>query len=188
MSPAQMEHLALVYFGGLSSSFLYTGGIGLKYIALGDICVLVFFGPFTVLFSYLAQTGHAQWATIYYALPLAMSTEAIVHANNTQHIKSDGEAGIVTLAILLGPSLSQVFFAVLLFTPYIMLAVVSLHYSKWLMLPLMTLPTAFNLEREFRKGTSTKIPKSMAKLNLYFGLFFVLSCALSDSSLLPRIS
>uniref|UniRef100_T1I648 Uncharacterized protein n=1 Tax=Rhodnius prolixus TaxID=13249 RepID=T1I648_RHOPR len=36
MSPAKMEHLALVYFGGLSSSFLYTGGIGLKYIALGD--------------------------------------------------------------------------------------------------------------------------------------------------------
>nr|XP_023019458.1 ubiA prenyltransferase domain-containing protein 1 homolog isoform X2 [Leptinotarsa decemlineata] len=28
LSPAKMEHLALVYFGGLSSSFLYTGGIG----------------------------------------------------------------------------------------------------------------------------------------------------------------
>lgn len=28
ISPAKMEHLALVYFGGLSSSFLYTGGIG----------------------------------------------------------------------------------------------------------------------------------------------------------------
>ena len=30
LSPARMEHLALVYFGGLSSSFLYTGGIGFK--------------------------------------------------------------------------------------------------------------------------------------------------------------
>ena len=28
MSPARMEHLALVYFGGLSGSFLYTGGLG----------------------------------------------------------------------------------------------------------------------------------------------------------------
>ncbi|GBP49523.1 UbiA prenyltransferase domain-containing protein 1 homolog [Eumeta japonica] len=55
-SPARMEHLALVYFGGLSSSFLYTGGIGLKYIALGDIVVLIIFGPVSVVFAFLAQT------------------------------------------------------------------------------------------------------------------------------------
>ena len=58
LSPAQMEHLALVHFCGLSSSFLYTGGIGFKYIALGDLTVLIFFGPFCVLYAYLAQTGH----------------------------------------------------------------------------------------------------------------------------------
>ena len=49
ISPAKMEHLALVYFGGLSSSFLYTGGIGFKYIALGDVLILVIFGPISVL-------------------------------------------------------------------------------------------------------------------------------------------
>lgn len=48
LSPARVEHLALVYFGGLSSSFLYTGGVGFKYIALGDVLVLVIFGPITV--------------------------------------------------------------------------------------------------------------------------------------------
>ena len=64
LSPARMEHLALVYFGGLSSSFLYTGGIGFKYIALGDVMILIIFGPITLLFSYLAQTGHTEWATM----------------------------------------------------------------------------------------------------------------------------
>jgi len=54
-SIAPLEHLALVYFGGLSASFLYTGGLGLKYIALGDIVHIVTFGPVTVLFAYISQ-------------------------------------------------------------------------------------------------------------------------------------
>ena len=30
ISPAPVQMLAVVYFGGLSASFLYTGGVGLK--------------------------------------------------------------------------------------------------------------------------------------------------------------
>lgn len=55
LSSAPLEHLALVYFGGLSASFLYTGGLGLKYIALGDVAVMLTFGPVTVLFAYISQ-------------------------------------------------------------------------------------------------------------------------------------
>jgi len=55
LSTAPLEHLALVYFGGLSASFLYTGGLGLKYIALGDIAIMLTFGPVTVLFAYISQ-------------------------------------------------------------------------------------------------------------------------------------
>ncbi len=58
-SPARMELLALVYFGGISSSFLYTGGIGLKYIALGDVIIMLTFGPVSVLYSFIAQTGNS---------------------------------------------------------------------------------------------------------------------------------
>ncbi|KAF4524155.1 hypothetical protein B566_EDAN016171 [Ephemera danica] len=107
LSPAKMEHLALVYFGGLSSSFLYTGGIGLKYIALGDVLILVIFGPLSVLFAFMAQTGRVAWASMYYAIPLALNTEAILHSNNARDRQSDARAGIVTLAILVGHTASH---------------------------------------------------------------------------------
>jgi len=55
LSTAPLEHLALVYFGGLSASFLYTGGPGLKYIAFGDVAIVLTFGPVTVLFAYISQ-------------------------------------------------------------------------------------------------------------------------------------
>lgn len=56
LSPARMEHLALTYFVGLSGSFLYAGRwFGLKYIGLGDLIILIIFGPISLLFSFMSQ-------------------------------------------------------------------------------------------------------------------------------------
>ncbi|XP_050295350.1 ubiA prenyltransferase domain-containing protein 1 homolog [Anthonomus grandis grandis] len=186
MSPAKMEHLALVYFGGLSSSFLYTGGIGFKYIALGDVLILTIFGPISVLFAFLVQTGRIEWATIYYAIPLALNTEAILHSNNTRDLESDRKVGIVTLAIIIGHTASHVLYAFLLFTPYIMFMVGTLKYSKWFMLPLVTLPSAFKIEKQFRSSDIQEVPKKTARLNLYFGILYVLACSMVSS--LPFIT
>uniref|UniRef100_A0A1B0CDV6 Uncharacterized protein n=1 Tax=Lutzomyia longipalpis TaxID=7200 RepID=A0A1B0CDV6_LUTLO len=176
LSPARMEHLAMVYFGGLSSSFLYTGGIGLKYIALGDALILIIFGPISVLFAYMAQTGYFEWTTIYYAIPLALNTEAILHSNNTRDTESDKKVGIVTLAIIIGRTASQVLYALLLFTPYSMFVVLAVKYSVWYLLPLVTLPHAFRIEKEFRNpATMYSVPRQTAKLNLFFGLLYVLT-------------
>lgn len=186
LSPARMEHLALVYFGGLSSSFLYTGGIGLKYIALGDVLILIIFGPISVLFAFMSQTGWVEWSCIYYAVPLALNTEAILHSNNTRDSESDKKVGIVTLAILIGHTASHVLYAFLLFTPYIMFMVATLKYSKWFMLPLVTLPGAFRIEKQFRSSDINGVPKQTAKLNLFFGVLYVLACSFAPS--LPFIT
>uniref|UniRef100_A0A182SC84 UbiA prenyltransferase domain-containing protein 1 n=1 Tax=Anopheles maculatus TaxID=74869 RepID=A0A182SC84_9DIPT len=177
LSPAKLEHLALVYFGGLSSSFLYTGGIGLKYIALGDVLILVIFGPISVLFSYMAQTGYIEWATFLYAIPLALNTEAILHSNNTRDAESDKRVGIVTLAILIGRTCSYVLYAVLLFTPYVIFVVLGMKYSVLFLLPMVTFKQAFAIERQFRnESTLQKVPRQTAKLNLFFGLLYVVAC------------
>lgn len=186
ISPARMEHLALVYFGGLSSSFLYSGGIGLKYIALGDFIYLVIFGPLSVLFAFLSETGYMGWETIYYAIPLALNTEAIHHSNNTRDLESDNKAGIVTLAIVIGATASHVLYAFLLFTPYIAFVVFAMRYSLWFLLPLITLPSAFRLEKLSRQiETMNRVPKLTAKLNLYFGFLYILSICIIDAQSLP---
>lgn len=186
VSPAKMEHLALVYFGGLSSSFLYTGGIGFKYIALGDLLIIIIFGPISVLFAFMAQTGYVEWAMIYYAIPLALNTEAILHSNNTRDLESDKKAGIVTFAIIIGHTASHILYAFLLFTPFMMFIGASMKYSKWFMLPLITLPGAFRIEKQFRSNDIQSVPKKTAKLNLFFGILYVLSCSLVPS--LPYVT
>lgn len=188
LSPAKMEHLALVYFGGLSSSFLYTGGIGLKYIALGDVIILTIFGPISVLFSFMSQTGQLEWATIYYAIPLALNTEAILHSNNTRDMDSDRQAGIVTVAIIIGHTASHILYAFLLFTPDIIFVVLAIRCSTWFLLPLITLPSSFRIEKQLRNPqTIHKVPRETAKLNLFFGFLYVLALGLADTKQLPFI-
>lgn len=182
ISPAKMEHLALVYFGGLSSSFLYTGGIGFKYIALGDVLILVIFGPVSVLFAFMAQTGYVELGTIYYAIPLALNTEAILHSNNTRDMDSDKKAGIVTLAILIGRTASHVLYAFLLFTPYIILVVLALRYSICFLMPVITLPIAFEIEKEFRNPDKIQqVPQRTANLNVCLGALYVFACMFGSS-------
>lgn len=184
-----MAHLALVFFGGLTGSFLYTGGkFGLKYIALGDVLILIIFGPLSILFSYMAQTGTMDLITLRYAIPLAMNTEAILHSNNTRDIEADKRAGLVTIPILIGPTCSHILFALLLFVPYIIFILLSLHFSAWFMLPIITLARAFRIERDFRAQLLDNVPKATAKLNIYLGLFYITSLILVPSQKLPWLN
>ncbi|KAL7636080.1 UNVERIFIED_CONTAM: hypothetical protein RMT77_013899 [Armadillidium vulgare] len=188
ITPIKLVHLAIVYFGGLSGSFLYTGGIGFKYIALGDVLVLIIFGPITVLFSYMVQTGSCNWGTIYYAIPLALNAEAILHSNNTRDLEADKKAGIETLAIIIGLTASEVLYGVFLFAPFTIFIIWGLKYSLWLMLPIITLPEAFSIERHFRTTDKQSVPKRTAKLNIYMGLLYTVGVFLSDSKSLPFIN
>jgi 1,4-dihydroxy-2-naphthoate octaprenyltransferase len=64
---------------------MYTGGIGFKYMALGDVIILLTFGPLTVLFAYYSQIGHnissdnmfsTLFKPLFYALPLVIHIPA----------------------------------------------------------------------------------------------------------------
>lgn len=187
LSTLKLKHLALIYFGGLSSSFLYTGGIGFKYLALGDIIILITFGPLAVMFAYSVQVGHLSITPLLYAVPLALNTEAILHSNNTRDMESDRQAGIVTLAILIGPTLSYIVYNLLLFIPYIVFSILACRYSIGMVLPLLTLPMAFSLEKQFRSRTYIRIPQRTAKLNLLLGLFYVFAIIVSPPGSLPKL-
>ncbi|XP_064610964.1 ubiA prenyltransferase domain-containing protein 1-like [Liolophura sinensis] len=187
MSPSKLEHGALLYFGGLSSSFLYTGGLGLKYIALGDIAIFLTFGPLTVMFSYLAQAGELSFVPLIYAIPLALNTEAVLHANNSRDMDTDREAGIITFAILIGPTLSYIVFVLLLFVPYICFVLMGVHCSAWMFLPVVSIPKAFEAERLFREHKMRHLPQHVAKLNLALGVLYTISCFAAKKGVLPHL-
>ena len=187
ISPTKMEHLALIYFGGLSSSFLYTGGLGLKYIALGDLLIFLTFGPLTVMFSFLSQGGQLSLVPFFYAIPIALNTEAILHSNNARDADSDAKSGVITLAILLGQTGSYILFSALLFVPYFMFILMGIHCTKWMFLPALSVFEAFKLEKDFRVRRLVGMPQRVATLNLIMGLLYSLACLLANRTALPGL-
>ena len=87
-SNAHGTQLAIMYFGGFLVSFSYTGGLGLKYHALGDVVFIVVFGPLVVLVSFMIQIGVFSLIPLVLSIPLAFFSEAVFHSNNTRDMEA----------------------------------------------------------------------------------------------------
>lgn len=172
---------------GAGSAFVYTGGPGLKYKALGDILISTTFGPLLVAFAYATQTGFLGWRALLGSLPITLHIEAILHANNARDVEEDLASGVRTLAARLGPKRSLAFYAALLGMPYLAPLYAAVHHSFLALLPLVTLPTARKLLAAFREERMVDLPKKTAKFQFGFCALFVVSVLLPSPSLVSLV-
>lgn len=179
LSSARIDRLALLFFGGLSGSFLYTGGIGLKYYAVGDVVILLTFGPLSVLFAYTVQTGRLSLAPILLDIPLALHVEAVLHAKHARDADLHHSVNLLTLPIILGRTLSYFFFTLLLFIPYFTFIFMGFYYSRFFWIPAATVLYAFDLEKKFRAGDLTDMPQKTVRLHLPVAFLYILCCLLA---------
>lgn len=99
---------ALIGALSIASGVLYTGGpYPLGYIGLGDVFVLVFFGPVAVGGTYYLQTLSLDTAPIIAGLAPGSISVALLTVNNLRDIDGDRVAGKRTLAVRFGKSFAQ---------------------------------------------------------------------------------
>lgn len=164
---------------GLFSIFfatIYTAGpFPLAYLGLGDLFVLVFFGLVAVLGTVYAHLQALPPEAIYLALAVGLHGVALIAVNNLRDIPTDTKAGKKTLAVRLGDRASRVYYAVLLFAPYLCwLAFLPLVPGLYGYLPFFSIPLAFlNARRgftiQYRPDFNSLLGKTAA-LQLLFGL------------------
>ncbi len=95
----------ILIIGILSIIFgiLYTAGpYPLAYNGLGDIFVLIFFGPVAVGGTYYVQTGSITLPVILAGLSPGLISTALLTVNNLRDIHTDAKAGKRTLAVRFG--------------------------------------------------------------------------------------
>jgi 1,4-dihydroxy-2-naphthoate polyprenyltransferase len=112
-SLATLLGLYLVYKGGsvilviglisIASGLLYTAGpYPLAYIGLGDIFVLLFFGPVASAGTYYLQTAAINRYAIIAGLAPGLLSVAILTVNNIRDIQTDSKANKKTIIVRLG--------------------------------------------------------------------------------------
>ena len=86
----------------------YTGGpYPLAYLGLGDIFVLIFFGPVAVLWTYAAQAQSWSWTPAIAGLGPGLLATALICVNNLRDIDGDRAAGKRTLAVKCGAAFAR---------------------------------------------------------------------------------
>ncbi len=103
--------LPILIIGVLSVAcgILYTAGpYPLGYVGLGDVFVLVFFGPVAVAGTYYLQRGSVNEIVLIAGLAPGLLSAAILDVNNFRDNDTDRQAGKKTLVVRFGPRFGQV--------------------------------------------------------------------------------
>ena len=165
---------------GALGGYLYTSKrFSLKYVALGDLAVFLLMGPALVAMGVWALTGSTTGEVVPVSLPIALLVTAILHGNNLRDIEGDRQAGITTVAGLLGRSRAQRLLEVLVLGTYavtIALILVGLVPAT-VVATLATIPVAVKILRSVSRTEEARLPVALpvmcAQLHLLFSLLYV---------------
>jgi 1,4-dihydroxy-2-naphthoate octaprenyltransferase len=101
--------IAVIGAASILSGILYTAGpYPLGYIGMGDLFVLVFFGPLAVGGTYYVQTLDMDMTVLVSGLAPGLLSVAILTVNNLRDLDEDKKAGKRTLAVRFGRTFARV--------------------------------------------------------------------------------
>jgi 1,4-dihydroxy-2-naphthoate octaprenyltransferase len=94
----------------------------LKYIALGEIAVLIVWGPLMIGGGYYAITGEWEWLVVIASLPYALGVTSVIFGKHIDKYQMDKKRGIHTLPVLLGERISRYTVIAMMLLQYILVA------------------------------------------------------------------
>ncbi len=90
----------------------------LKYIGLGEIAVILVWGPLMVGGGYYVITGQWSWLAILASLPYALGTTMVIFGKHIDKLEADRAKGIHTLPVIIGEAAAR----------YVTLGMIGLQY------------------------------------------------------------
>ncbi|MEM4035849.1 MAG: 1,4-dihydroxy-2-naphthoate octaprenyltransferase [Fervidicoccaceae archaeon] len=169
---------------GLASAFWYSGPpLALKYRGLGELQVLLTWGPLMFLGGYYVCTGRLDVGPALASLPLGLLVAAVLLANNVRDIETDSRAGVRTIAVALGTRRALRLYEFMVLSPYaISVALASLRLLPVAsLLCLASLPAALSLASSMRREIPADADPRTARLVLLFGLLYLVGIAISSA-------
>jgi 1,4-dihydroxy-2-naphthoate octaprenyltransferase len=179
----------LIYRGGwpmvwigaacVAAGALYTAGpYPLGYLGLGDVFVLVFFGPVAVAGTYYVQALHLDWEPVFAGLAPGLLSVAILTVNNFRDREQDAKAGKRTLAVRFGIAFARAEYLGCLLgalaVPPILVVATGGH--AWTLLTLALIPIAIRMLRTILTRTDAASLNPMlggtARLLLLYSILF----------------
>ncbi len=184
----------LLLGSGVFFVFFYTWP--LKYIALGELSVLLVWGPLMIGGGYYVITGTWSWMVVLASLPYALGVTGVIFGKHIDKYEMDKERGIHTLPVVIGERPSRFILLGMLILQYILafVLVINGYYSLVMLAILLAIPTMRQIWPMFKAPKPAEKPENYPDVwpnyfvaaafihNRAFGVWFMLALIV-DSAL-----
>jgi 1,4-dihydroxy-2-naphthoate polyprenyltransferase len=151
--------LALILlFLGMFFVLFYT--FPLKYIALGEVSVLIVWGPLMIGGGYYVITGVWDWNVVIASLPYALGVTTVIFGKHVDKYEVDRAKRIHTLPVLIGERAGRYAIVGMFLLQYLAVIYLTLtgFFTPVLLIVLLALPSFFQVLPMFRASRPTEKP------------------------------
>ena len=132
---------------GLGAFFVLFYTYPLKYIALGEVAVLIVWGPLMIGGGYYVITGAWDWNVILASLPYALGVTTVIFGKHIDKYQVDKDKGIHTLPVLLGERAARTLVVLMTGAQYLLVLylVIIGFFTPVLLVVFLALPVFFKV-------------------------------------------
>jgi 1,4-dihydroxy-2-naphthoate octaprenyltransferase len=159
---------------GLGAFFVLFYTWPLKLIALGEIAVLIVWGPLMIGGGYYVLTRAWSWNVVWASLPYVLGVTTVIFGKHIDKMVIDKSKKIHTLPVLIGEKAARYAVLAMMFLPYLLvLALVATRYfTPVLLLAFVALPNTLKLYPSFLKPKPEEKPADFPDGQGGWPLFF----------------
>ncbi|UCE00105.1 MAG: prenyltransferase [Chloroflexota bacterium] len=164
----------------------------LKYIGLGEIAVLIVWGPLMIGGGYFVITGVWEWNVILASMPYALGVTGVIFGKHIDKYDMDKSRGIHTLPVIIGEKVSRYTATGMIFLQYILVGYLVLigFFTPLMLIVLFSIPVLLQIIPLFRNPKPEEKPADYPDVwpnyfvaaafvhNRRFGLLFMLGLIL----------
>ena len=178
--------LYLIWYAGFSATAWMLFGLGaffllfytwpLKGLAMGEIAVLIVWGPLMIGGGYYVLTQEWNWFVVIASLPYVLGVTTVIFGKHIDKLEMDKKKGIHTLPVVIGEKASRYAVLAMMIAPYLftLYLIAARFFTPVLLIVFLALPTFLKIYSAFLKPKPETRPEGQPGWPLYFvGYAFV---------------
>ncbi|HEY3474869.1 MAG TPA: prenyltransferase, partial [Anaerolineales bacterium] len=155
---------------GLGAFFLLFYTWPLKGMALGEIAVLIVWGPLMIGGGYYVLTQHWSWNVVMASLPYVLGVTTVIFGKHIDKLDMDKAKGIHTLPVVIGEKASRYIVLAMMVAPYLFTfyLIAIRFFTPVMLVVLLALPTFLRIYPRFLEPKPQTRPEGQIGWPLYF--------------------
>jgi 1,4-dihydroxy-2-naphthoate octaprenyltransferase len=155
---------------GLGAFFLLFYTWPLKGLALGEVAVLIVWGPLMIGGGYFVLTQQWSWNVVLASLPYVLGVTTVIFGKHIDKLDMDRVKNIHTLPVVIGEKASRYAVLAMMVAPYFITIylIVAKFFTPVMLLVLLALPTFMQYYPIFLKPKPATRPEGQPGWPLYF--------------------